>query len=336
MKVLAPGKLILTGEHAVVYGNPAIAMAVNRYASAHITRESASDVSFDFSDLAYRSRLTLAGLQDLKNRIKRKYHRFIRGEYTIRQVLHKPFELAQVAMGLISESLNLSLPHGVNVQVKSDIPMGCGMGSSAATILAVMQAISNYLNVPISQETLFKLALEAENLQHGHSSGLDLHVAQRGGCLYLEGNHVQSRPVPTMEMYLINTGTPQSSTGECVTHVSSHFKSKQLNEDFASVAKAMDQALNTRAVAPFQDTIRANHQLLTTIGVVPGKVNQFVSELEQQGMAAKICGAGAVSGDAGGAVLAVGADASALMDLSKQYGYTVIPIAGETRGVHVI
>src|SRR5882724_9751340 len=100
MKIFAPGKLILSGEHAVVYGRPALAMAVNRYATATVTRELLPQISFHLSDLAHRSRLSFGGLQQLKERIKRKYHRFIRGEYSIRQVLHKPFELAQFALGI--------------------------------------------------------------------------------------------------------------------------------------------------------------------------------------------------------------------------------------------
>ena len=96
MKVLAPGKLILSGEHAVVYGNPALAMAVNRYSTAIITREAFPRISFDFSDLPYRRHLSFSTLQRVKDKIKRKYHQFTEGHFSIREVLHKPFELARV------------------------------------------------------------------------------------------------------------------------------------------------------------------------------------------------------------------------------------------------
>ena len=97
MKVFAPGKIILSGEHAVIYGKPALAMAVDRYVTATITREKHPQVSFDLSDLAHKSRLSFNALHNLKDRVKRKYYRFIRGEYSIREVLQKPFELAQYA-----------------------------------------------------------------------------------------------------------------------------------------------------------------------------------------------------------------------------------------------
>jgi mevalonate kinase len=62
MKVYAPGKLILSGEHAVLYGQPALAMAVNRYATATVTKQMLPQISFHLSDLAHRSRVCLVKL----------------------------------------------------------------------------------------------------------------------------------------------------------------------------------------------------------------------------------------------------------------------------------
>jgi mevalonate kinase len=336
MKVYAPGKLILSGEHAVVYGSPALAMAVNRYAVATVTRDLLPHISFDLSDLAHRSRLSIGSLQHIKDRIKRKYHRFIRGEYTIRQVLHKPFELAQFALGVFAESLNMTLPHGVNIHVKSDIPIGSGMGSSAAMIISVMHAVSTHLKINLSQEALFNLALETENMQHGHSSGLDLRVALQGGCLYMHGNDIQSRTLPEFPMYLVNTGTPVSSTGQCVEKAAAHFQTNHLADEFSAVTRAMDAALKQHSCQSIYDAIRHNHDLLVNIGVVPDSVQQFVSKVESMNGAAKICGAGAIEGDKAGAVLVLTEDEQALGELCTHFGYEVTPISGEARGVHAV
>jgi len=334
VKVYAPGKLILSGEHAVVYGQPALAMAVNRYVTATVMPETVPQVLFDLSDLAHRSHLSFSALQALKDSIKRKYHRFIRGDFSIREVLQKPFELAQFALGILAESLNLSLPHGVQIKVQSDLPIGCGMGSSAATILSVMQATSDYLNIPLSPEQLFQLALEAENMQHGRSSGLDLRIALEGGCLYMQGKNIQKRAVPELPMYLVNSGTPLTTTGQCVEKAAPHFASQQLKDDFAAVTRMMDEALQQQSWAKMQEAIRANHQLLVRIGVVPEKVQHFIAELETLGGAGKVCGAGAVAGEQAGAVLVSIEDKQIVSNLSSRFGYNVIPIAGEQRGVH--
>lgn len=336
MKVYAPGKLILSGEHAVVYGQPALAMAVNRYATATITPELLPQILFDLSDLAHHGRLSFTGLRQLKERVKRKYHKFVRGDFSIRDVLQKPFELAQFALGVFIESHNLSMPHGVKIQVQSDIPIGCGMGSSAATILSVMHAISSYLHVPLSREGLFQVALVAEKMQHGHSSGLDLRVALQGGCLYVQDQNIAIRAVPSFPMFLVNTGTPVTTTGQCVEKVAVHFKSTTLQNEFGAVTNAMDKALKEESWSDMHQAIRENHQLLKQIGVVPEKVQQFITQIEKEGGAAKICGAGAIAGDAAGAVLVAMSDKNRVTALCTQFGYSVIPISGESRGVHAV
>lgn len=336
MKVMVPGKLILSGEHAVVHGQPALAMAVNRYATATITENRLPRVSFDLSDLAHRSHLHIHGLQDLKNRIKRKYQRFIRGEYTIREVLLKPFELAQFAMSLFAESMNISLPHGVNIHLQSDIPMGCGMGSSSATVLSVMKAVSTYLNIPLSSEALYQLALEAENMQHGHASGLDLRVAMQGGGIYLHRGELASRQFPRQPWFLVNTGTPLTTTGECVTHAATYFSDAALADAFGAVTQAMDVALMSGSLPNLKATLAQNHRLLHRIGVVPDKVNQFINDIEALSGAAKVCGAGAVSGDTAGVVLVVMEDEQALKALCARYAYTLMPLMTDERGVHVV
>lgn len=335
MKVYAPGKLILSGEHAVVYGEPALAMAVDRYAIATITHTSLPQVLLDLSDLAYRRYLSAQALDHLKARIKRKYHRFIRGEYRIRQVLQKPFELAQFALSMMADALNLSLPSGMKIQVQSTIPMGCGMGSSAATILSVMVAVSHYFQLGLNEESLFQLALQAENMQHGHSSGLDLRVALQGGCCYVHGANLTPRPLPTDTLYVVNTGKPQSHTGECVETVAPHFQTASLRADFAAVTQAMNAALQQQTTSePFYSAVRANHRLLVQIGVVPSTVQEFISQIEAQGGAAKVCGAGAVRGEQAGAVLVVGEDKQTITQLCQRFAYPLIAIAGETRGVY--
>lgn len=336
MKVKVPGKLILSGEHAVVHGQPAIAMAVDRYATTTITHERIPRISFDLSDLAHRSSLHIHRLAHLKNRIKRKYQRFMRGEYSIRDVLLKPFELAQFAMSVFADAMNISLPHGVKIHLQSDIPMGCGMGSSAATILSVMKAVSSYLEIPLSNDSLYQLALEAENMQHGRASGLDLRVAMQGGGLYFEKGELVVRDFPSLPWFLVNTGTPLSSTGECVTSVTHYFKDTVLSAQFGDVTRAMDDALLRASLSDVREALHQNHLLLDRIGVVPEKVKQFITEIEAMQGAAKICGAGAVSGEAAGVVLVMIEDETALLSLCRRYGYTCIAIATDQRGVHVV
>ena len=335
MKIYAPGKLILSGEHAVVYGKPALAMAINRYAMAAAVPQLLPLVSFDLSDLAYEHGLTFTALNRLKSRIKQNYQRFVSGDFKIRDVLQKPVELAQFALSLFFETFNLKLTQGVKIRVQSDIPMGCGMGSSAATVLSIVHAIAHHLQVELSRDVFFRLALEAENMQHGYSSGLDLQVSLNGGCVFVKDGQTHQRIVPDLPMYLVNTGVPSTTTGECVTHAAHFFNNSSIADDFADVTTAMDAALQANHLADIKHAVHANHELLVKIGVVPSTVQQFIEETKRFSAAAKVCGAGSVSGEKAGILLVLTDEVESLAALCARYHYSILPISGESRGVHL-
>lgn len=334
MKVRAPGKLILSGEHAVVYGAPALATAVNRYVVATATPQTLPLISFDLSDLSYQCGLTMTALRHLRDRIRGEYERFRSGEGRIRDVLKKSHELAQFVFTFFLESVRRRRIEGVRIHLQSDIPVGCGMGSSAATILGVSHALAHFLQMDVQPDFFLQLGLEAENMQHGRSSGLDLQVCLRGGCVLADEGGLQERTLPAMPFFLVNTGAPLSTTGECVASVASHFRDKGLVAAFAAVTRRMDAALLSGNLSAVSACIAENHTLLVRIGVVPSKVQQFIHETERFG-SAKICGAGAVSGECGGMVLVATEQVDRLQALAAHYQYPIQPVSGEMRGVHV-
>lgn len=335
MKVLAPGKLILSGEHSVVYGQPAIAMSINRYAITTAVPHLLPFISFNLADLEYERRVSLTALEHLKNQIKIKYKRFIHGEFKIKEVLQKPFELAQFAFSLFVEYLNLKLTQGLKIQLHSNIPIGCGLGSSAATILSIVHALAHSLGVDIPKDIFLRLALEAENMQHGHSSGLDLQISMNGGCLYMEEGKLLKRDLPQFPMYLVHTGTPITTTGECVSEVSHHFKSSSIAEDFGAVTREIDQAFQNKNLERILQAVKDNHQLLTTIGVVPHTIQHFLNEVLVIG-SGKICGAGATRGEQAGMVLVITEDESQLKKICEKYHYHFFQVEGTTQGVHIV
>ncbi len=335
IKTISPGKIILSGEHSVVYGCPALALAVNRHATTTITPQLSKMFSLNLFSSRYMDSVTIKTLREVKDRLASKYQSFLDGKCGIKDVLQTPFELTEFVLINFMDRVNTKILDGLNIHSDSNIPIGCGMGSSAALILTILLAVSRFLRMPLNEEKLLRLAIEAENLQHGKSSGIDLHTSLNGGCVYFKEGQRYNRAIPKIPMFVINTGTPISTTGDCVSTVKQQHANSNIWSDFNSVTLNMDHALQYDNFEEFQRLVRENHQLLVDIGVVPEKVQRFISDVEATGAAAKICGSGAVTGDSSGIVLACAESEKQIQLICDRYGYALTEVCGEPQGLHV-
>lgn len=330
----APGKLILSGEHSIIYGQPAIAIAVDRMAEAKLIWRDHHSISFHLMNLSYTKEITLKRLRNLKHRIQKKYLRFLNGECTIGEVLQKSFELMQYVFIHLIDRLNINLPHGLEMKLNSNIPIGCGMGSSAATIASVIHAINSFLELDMQLENYLQIGKDAENLQHGNTSGLDLYMSIHGGCAKFVGDQIEIRPLPKIPLYFVNTGMPKATTGECIVSAAKHFHDEGLTKAFAAATDAFGNAMQKDDISAIGDIIRANHKLLLKIGVVPKKVQNFINDVEKTGSAAKICGAGSVRGQNAGIVIVL--TKQNIDNIAKKYGYTVSKVIGNSHGLRLL
>ncbi len=334
IKARAPGKLILTGEHAVVYGNPAIATAIDKYVITSLLPDS-KDISFNCPQIDYAAKLTLPELRQLKLRIQEQYAEFLHGNCTLATVIQHPMELLQYTCIHIIDKFAPKFSDGFSLDLDAEVPIGCGMGSSAAAIVSTLLALNELLDLNMNRENYLQLGQEIENLQHGKSSGLDIAMSLTGGCIRYENNNFTNKNMPQMPWHIINTGRPKISTGECVTAATKYFKQTAMLQDFADVTNAFDAALATNDLAELQRCISANHDLLVYIGAVPEKVQDFIAILAKQNIAAKICGAGACAGDTAGAILILPTD-DIDTAIVKQYGYNMFQLQGDENGAKII
>ncbi len=329
----APAKIILSGEHAVVYGCPAVAVAVNRYATTEIATNPDQGIFFTLSDLRTTLRLTLSTLRRVRDRLLETYRRFIEGKAGIREVVTAPADLFQYTLLSLIEDCQIDPVCGVRINVHSTIPIGCGMGSSAATIVSFVKAILHFFHIDKGIEWIEKLILDVERFQHGRASGVDSFISLHGGCARFQKGKTPCRlDMPHHPMWIILTGRPESSTGECVAAVSEKWNA-HLTAEFEEVTSLFEHGLKEKSSSQLIETMRRNHQLLATLGVVPEKVRSFISAIEKQGGAAKISGAGSIRGDSGGVVIAI--SEAPLEPLCTQYGYQLFPLEGEMLGAKV-
>jgi hydroxymethylglutaryl-CoA synthase len=188
----------------------------------------------------------------------------------------------------------------------TQLPIGSGLGASAAFLLALLKS----LRPQLSDRDLYTAAVEIEHLQHGTSSGIDVWTSLHGGLWWLhreERLHLDLATLPGFR--LLHSGAPASTTGECVQQVRRDFPADHpVWEDFTRVTHQTREAVEHHRSDHWSEAIRQNHRLLTRIGVVPEAVQEAVRNIEQQGGSAKICGAGSVRGDSAGILLVRDAD----------------------------
>ncbi len=334
MKAVAPGKLILSGEHAVVYGRPAIAMAIDRSAVFELTPQAGDKVTFDLPGGEGGGSQTIVALRDLKRRIDKKYREFLCGKIGIREVLSMPADLFRFAFIHTLDGLHRHIDSGICLKLRSTIPVGCGMGSSAATVLSEIRAIGHYMRVDFKPDWYYEYSLEAEKMQHGKPSGVDSYISLHGGCACFKEGVATPISLPRMKMFMVQTGVPESTTGESVMEVERNFKNSQIWSEFEAVTSSFEDAIRANDEQKVHWLVRENNRLLVDIGVVPKRVQQFIVEVERWGGAAKVCGAGSVVGDKGGVVLVFADEPPAA--LCSNYGYSVSPVRGDPLGTRMV
>ncbi len=330
----APGKLILSGEHSVVYGAPAVVVAIARYIDVWFTPlHKTNGLQTAFETLAPRSFYPLDILKGFKDTLDRRFDEFMRGDLPVQKILSKPDDLAIYTLTSLLPKLpapgaaqgGLPLPVPGQLTSRSDMPLGAGMGSSAAVVAATIVLYEHLLKLPQSTESRFQKVRFCERLQHGKGSAIDASAVVFGGMNRVQVDDVRQVALgPDHSLarsdgwYWVLHGTPVSKTGECVARVRAlHGQNMGLWDEFAACTGAFEAVLE--ADSDPREVIRENQRLLDYIGVVPTPSARFVAAVEEMGGAAKISGAGAVQGENGGAMLVYHPDEEAMRALMAKY-----------------
>ncbi|WP_460131266.1 mevalonate kinase family protein [Pseudomonas sp. S1_E04] len=320
VQACAPGKVILMGEHAVLHGCPALAMAIGLRSCASASLR---------KDRLINAQLCTLGLS-------RSYHREALLRYTrqVRQAwararqkpLSHPFALVRgndadhlikCALGESLERFSDTDSPGLDLTLHSDLPLNAGFGSSAALAVCVPAALASLYGSPATRATLQTLAMIIEGYQHGQPSGIDHMTALLGSIIEVQPRprgqlHVSPMPAGTAALHLAgaqlyHTGCARESTGEVIVGTRARLagRNNPLLADMRQTIQAFSQLLR----APKADRprllalIRGYQQALEQLGVVPESIRQAVRAVERAGGAAKLCGAGALSGESAGCLL---------------------------------
>jgi len=278
----APAKVILFGEHFVVYGEPAIVLAIDK--RAYAKAENRND-----KRLCLRSvNLNLAGYYE-KGVFKVEH-----GD--IKEARLK-FEPVKLAVEKVLEKHGEDI--GLNIEINSTVPVAAGLGSSAAVVAAVTAAVSALLDVKMPKEDVFRIVYEAEKIVHGTPSGIDPAISTFGGALLFQMDTGFKPLDVNMEIPLVigDTGVERSTRlqVEKVRNVKERYP--QVVEPMMWAAREIvlraTEALKENDLETLGELMNINHALLYGIGVSDESLEWLINAARKAGaLGAKLTGAG--------------------------------------------
>ncbi|MHC1582772.1 MAG: mevalonate kinase [Candidatus Syntropharchaeia archaeon] len=292
------GKIILFNEHFVVYGVPAIASSIDRYVEAEIAD---SDTVTIFDERINRTN------DPLEKRI----------------------------LEVMSSKMNIDLnKNPIKVIIRGDIPLGSGLGASAATCVAIARALSKYFKLDLSDEEINSIAYEGERIYHGNPSGIDNTVATFGGVIWFERGKKAERINIGKPLHIIigNTGV-RASTKKAIEKVRRNREKdperfENLLNEVKHLAQSARKYIEEGELKGIGELMNKNHELLQEIGVSCKKLDYLVDLFLRKGaLGAKLTGGGL-----GGNAIALVEDADkqdVIADEIEREGFDVIKVRVE-------
>ncbi len=338
VRAVCPGKIILMGEHAAVYGRPAVVATVGLTTEVVFESDAGKGVVADLVDLNQVFHWSSQEIIDHAEQARRRWNAYAAAPSA--QRLHRLMagggaeRFVQLALGEAVRATG-SAPNGLRMTLSSELPLGAGMGSSASVASAIVGAWLGFVGEPMDLERISSVVLEVERRQHGFPSGIDHEAVLRGGILWAQPSAEYGRVEvesltkgSQIQPTILDTGVPEQSTGTVVETV-------RENTGGASYAGWDRMAVATTEFRRLLESggdvgplVRLYHREMEQIGVVPDPVADWVSSWEDQAGAAKLSGAGTARGERAGCLLAYSAGADPVVPASWRRHDATISVPG--------
>ncbi len=261
------GKIILFGEHFVVYHADAIVGALDR--TLHVTVAPGTD------GIVLQSNNT-GSAQERQNNL------------AIVDFILKKMDHAGAALKII---------------VTSNIPPKANLGSGAAFCVALTRALTQHFQLTLDNQQLVSIATRAEDVLHGHSSGIDTTAATYGGVLGIsfdQSGTLQHAPVAlpkALHLLIARSHTP-AQTSRMVAQVKAFSQTQavtftNLKQQYLGVVNNAFAQLQSGDLTALGKSMNANHQLLQALNVSTSALDNLQTAALQSGaLGAKLTGGG--------------------------------------------
>ena len=283
---IAPGKVTLFGEHAIVYGKPAIVAAIDKRVMVSLKLRDDGRIRIAAYDLMLPGVvLTFSGEEVV---IETDYGRAISAVSYIKKALE-----------ITSEYVGKKV--GVDVEVRSEMPVGAGLGTSAAVSVATIKGYGAVLGVDLSVDEVAKLGHKVELEVQGAASPMDTMISSRGGFIFIKplSGRVDVREIRAAEIpIVIGYVAREAKTGELVAKVK-RLRDKHLDlvdkvlDAIEVLVLEAEEALKEGDFDKLGDLMNINHGLLEALGVSNKRLSELVYVARSAGaLGAKLTGAG--------------------------------------------
>ncbi len=284
----APGKVTLYGEHAVVYGEPAIVSSINKriYVKCRPRRDNTITIS--------ALNLSVPGIiltidKDGEIKIETDYGRVLSAVSYIKEAIR------------LTQNY-LDIKGGADITVSSEMPVGAGLGTSAAVAVSTIAAYSYSHGYRIPAKEIARLSWETEKTIQGLASPMDSTIATYGGFIYLkyDGKDFDFEPIEDVnELPLVIGYTKRLyKTADMVSKVKNLIDKypllgKNVINLIGKIVEMAREALKRNDLTMIGELMNINHGLLETLGVSTKELNHIVYIMRSLGAyGSKLSGAG--------------------------------------------
>ena len=269
-KASAPGKVILFGEHFVVYGIKSILCSINKRVTvtAEKTKERKISIESEIGKLVLEPNESIS---------------------KINSPLKPFYYLANRALKEENE--------GLKIQIESEIPLGAGLGSSSACCVAGAAAIFNLFG-EISKKKILELAIEAEKTIYQNTSGADCTVSTYGGLMEYDKNNGfrKIEDKPNFQLVIANSDI-EHSTESMVSKVKEF--ENQNKDKFYELSSLESKLVNDvlklikeNKIKEIGEKVNLNQKFLEEIGISNEKLEDMIKIGQMSSYGAKITGSG--------------------------------------------
>ncbi|MCS7248979.1 MAG: mevalonate kinase [Anaerolineales bacterium] len=285
----APAKIILFGEHAVVYGRPAIAVPVTALHARAIVRAELHAPHGQVRLIAPAVQLD-APLDELSV------------EHPLRRVVE-----------LTARELGAAYLPSCQIAIHSTIPPASGLGSGAAVSVAVVRALAAYLGKHLPDEVVSAIAYEVEKIYHGTPSGVDNTViAFQKAIFFARGKPIQPLHIGRPFTLLIADSGISSPTAITVADVRAAWgqnpeKYEAIFDQIAAIVVEARTLIERGEPDRLGALMTRNQSLLRELGVSSPELDRLIEAALRGGaLGAKLSGGGR-----GGNIIALVSEANA-------------------------